>query len=707
MDAPRPVIRLAELPAALAMLPGAGGAAAGTVLLALLLIGAPCQLLALVMAWLGAVATAWLGGRAPSRPALLNVALAGLALGALVPPGVTLLAAGLLCGALVLLLAEALERLLAQARLPLLTLPAVLAVIVLHMMVAPRATLAVDDSWLAGAWPLGTWLADGVAALPAPLAGFLAACGVVVAMPHAAAGAVVLALVAWRSPLLALLALGGFAAGAAVRILGGLPAAQAWAAGDGGNPLLAALWVGGLLLLPTWRSVLLALLAAAGCALLGDALGATWTTLTTLPFVLASWVALAGRPAEERAPDSTALADQPPEELLAEHLSTRARFPGSARTLAPPVDGTWLAWAAPGCAPHTLALVVGDDEGRAHAGDGARLRDHHAWRQAVRAPVAGQVVAVVDGVADHMPDAPPSAGPDHGGNLVLLRDPRGFHVRLAHLAQRSVQVQAGQWVERGALLGRCGSSGGPAAPHLHIQVSDSAAPDAPALPFSLLSWWDGSRLRANDLPRPGESIEALAPGPVHPAAPGAVLGLTPGEHLVLTERDDAPVVPRVWRVRLETDGTTTVASGDGRLVLGHRDGELVVLRCTGGDPWLRLMATALPRLPHLPHLLMAQREGLAWTDQLPATSAIGGWRGRLAALLAVVRPACAVVRTHHRRSGMRIDSTVLPGVLWPGVRSTVELDPHGRLLVVRGPRIGLRRPDPRILAGQVLPERAA
>lgn len=128
----------------------------------------------------------------------------------------------------------------------------------------------------------------------------------------------------------------------------------------------------------------------------------------------------------------------------------------------------------------------------------------------ILAPVEGVVVAVHDTEDDH----PAYRGlPSIGyaltqrrraaagwvalaGNHVLLEH-AGAVIALCHLQRRSIQVRAGQRVQIGDVLGRCGNSGNSTEPHVHVQAIDSRHIDsARAVPLT----FNGG------LPRNGEVI---------------------------------------------------------------------------------------------------------------------------------------------------------------------------------------------------------
>ncbi|HET9646955.1 MAG TPA: M23 family metallopeptidase [Microlunatus sp.] len=58
------------------------------------------------------------------------------------------------------------------------------------------------------------------------------------------------------------------------------------------------------------------------------------------------------------------------------------------------------------------------------------------------------------------------------GNHVMI-DSDGIIVAVCHLRQGSVEVQAGQHVQVGDVLGRCGNSGNSTEPHVHVQAHDN------------------------------------------------------------------------------------------------------------------------------------------------------------------------------------------------------------------------------------------
>jgi len=91
---------------------------------------------------------------------------------------------------------------------------------------------------------------------------------------------------------------------------------------------------------------------------------------------------------------------------------------------------------------------------------------------AVKAAAGGRVQAMRDrlpDIAQGSPNAPDITGVECG-NGVLLDHGDGWQTLYCHMRRGSIQVRAGQMVNRGDALGLVGLSGNSAFPHVHIQV---------------------------------------------------------------------------------------------------------------------------------------------------------------------------------------------------------------------------------------------
>jgi len=115
-------------------------------------------------------------------------------------------------------------------------------------------------------------------------------------------------------------------------------------------------------------------------------------------------------------------------------------------------------------------LVVVDEQGATHRGDGRANRDYLAYGKEVLAVGDGVVVTAVDGVPDNQPGEMNTMFVP--GNLIVVEHAGGVWSAYAHLVPDSLQVKVGAKVRRGQVLGRCGNSGNSSEPHLHFQLED-------------------------------------------------------------------------------------------------------------------------------------------------------------------------------------------------------------------------------------------
>ena len=119
---------------------------------------------------------------------------------------------------------------------------------------------------------------------------------------------------------------------------------------------------------------------------------------------------------------------------------------------------------------------------------GGRTRDCYGWGQPIHAVFDGEVVEAVDGLPErawlhvarelalvikNTVTFDPAKLDTLLGNHVILRNDETYAL-FAHLAPGTVAVEAGQTVRAGDPIGRVGHTGNSTAPHLHVQLMDSA-----------------------------------------------------------------------------------------------------------------------------------------------------------------------------------------------------------------------------------------
>lgn len=536
-------------------------------------------------------------------------------------------------------------------RLPLLSLPFVVVSSLVYMASLRYGNL------LAAPAHQPAWLVNDLG-LPLAVAGFFKAFGSLLFTPSVIVGVALAALILSRSRILFLLAALGYLVGTTVRhwMLGS--ATKAYTDPLNFNFLLIAMAVGGVFLIPSVRSYLLAAIAVALSPIVMDAIAGFWSyygiPAFTLPFATVTLLALytlglVGSPL------IAARIGVTPEETLDTHLANRLRYPGSERTLLPPFAGAWTVWQAfdgawthKGAWRYAYDFVLTDADGKTHANTGTKLEDYYCFNKPVLAPVRGRIVAAVDDFPDSPINDPDKV--NNWGNLLVIAEPRGWHVELSHFAAKSLRVKVGDWVERGTVLGLCGNSGYSPQPHIHVQAQLTETPGAATVPFSFVSYSEDGLAHANDLPKVGGKVEALYPNKRLESVTNFVLD---EEYRYAAKHKGRATDDLVLKVRMALDGTFYFDSGTGVLYFGRLEGTYYAYRCDGPDPRLRALFLALPRMP------LACRDGLTWRDFVPVGLVASGLRGALVGVASSVWHRFARVRVTSRFVGEhRVETTV-------------------------------------------------
>jgi hypothetical protein len=175
-----------------------------------------------------------------------------------------------------------------------------------------------------------------------------------------------------------------------------------------------------------------------------------------------------------------------------------------------PLEGAWWAIQAADWSDHHKQEVLSQTyaidfvrlgpDNRTFSGDGLHLEDHYSWDLPVYATAGGKVAYA----GYDMPDLAPGAVADPRmfrddprrilGNAIAISHANGEFSYFGHLQQASLQVNQGQVVRRGALLGRVGNSGLSPGPHLHFHLMNG--PNLffdQGLPVKFSHFWAGGQ----------------------------------------------------------------------------------------------------------------------------------------------------------------------------------------------------------------------
>ena len=122
-----------------------------------------------------------------------------------------------------------------------------------------------------------------------------------------------------------------------------------------------------------------------------------------------------------------------------------------------------------GYGDHAWDLVLTDPDGRRFTGTGAHNADYRVWDVPVRLPSPGVVVEIVRDAPDNFPGAYPEGAVN---NLVGVWLGGQLYLYLLHFRQGSIpeDLEVGQALRAGTVLGRVGNSGVSLEPHLHLTV---------------------------------------------------------------------------------------------------------------------------------------------------------------------------------------------------------------------------------------------
>ncbi len=450
---------------------------------------------------------------------VLNSLLVGLSLGAFYRLGVhlaVLIAAGAILAVFVsAALADLFWR---RERLPVLVIP--------FLIVAAITALVARQ--LAGLTPFVGYSEFTIGWLPYRANEFLSLLGATFFTVHPVAGAIVLAVITWRSRYLALLAIAAVLTGQLVFLaldVNQQPLLIAWA---GFNLVLTAIAVGGIYTVPGLASFLNAMLATALTGLLliacQNLLFVHGLPLIALPYISVTLLFLVAlRTRLSVAPPWLVTQSGMPEQNYERSRLARVRNGDiNSVPLLLPIFGRWQVYQGfdgehTHQAPwqHALDFYITED-GKSFSGDGEALEDFYCFGLPILSPVHGQVVRVRDYLADNAPGDVDVK--NNWGNFVLIRLESGLHVLLAHLRKDSIKVKESDRVEPGRPLAACGNSGRSPQPHLHLQVQRSAQLGSPTQPFHLCSLLrhredGGSEYLVNGRPRQGETVEAAVVDP--------------------------------------------------------------------------------------------------------------------------------------------------------------------------------------------------
>ncbi|MBL6989243.1 MAG: urea transporter [Bacteriovoracaceae bacterium] len=202
-----------------------------------------------------------------------------------------------------------------------------------------------------------------------------------------------------------------------------------------------------------------------------------------------------------------------PEERLDSFFSRLFRFKFNEVNIALPFYEKWKVfqgfygeWTHKGKWSYAYDFVVSDECGSNFKNSGTDLSDYYCFGKPVLAPVNGTVVAVCDTLVDNQIGIVDEV--NNWGNYVVIYCGT-IYVVLAHFAQSSLMVKNGDYVKVGKVIGKCGNSGYSPEPHIHIQVQLSGFLGDQTIPFNFIIHTKDSKLIKYSTPAVNEQVEAV------------------------------------------------------------------------------------------------------------------------------------------------------------------------------------------------------
>ncbi len=442
---------------------------------------------------------------------IYNPLLVGMSIGFLFK--LTLMSVFLIGVASVLtfLITVVLHTLLSVYLVPILSLPFAIVSSIVYLAALNYSNLFVESLYS------HSFLLSSGLMLPVWMETFLKSLGTILFLPNIWVGALIFLLLAWHSRIMMLLAVGGFFFGSFLHAQLGGSFLHALQNPYAFNYILVAVALGSIFLVPGIRSYFIALLGVGISVLLVDATSIFWTLykipVFTLPFNL-TVISFLFVLRLLRFREFAYVIKKSPENTLGYYLMNLFRFKSSEVGIFLPFSGRWHVyqafddvWTHRGKWRYAYDFVIQDDRGETFKNEGLELEDYYAYRKPVLSPVSGFVVEAMDSLPDN-----PIGEVDNlhnWGNYIIL-SAGGVYVEISHLAQYSLKVKKGDYIEAGQIVALCGNSGYSPQPHIHVQVQESPYLGSKTLPFNFVAYLGGSRIHFHDRPKKGESVASFS-----------------------------------------------------------------------------------------------------------------------------------------------------------------------------------------------------
>ncbi len=453
--------------------------------------------------------------------------------------------------------------------------------------------------------------------LPLVVEGFFKSLGAIFFMPYVWAGVIIFLVLTYSSRILAFLALTGYIIGALASSFFTGSFYNSFSDVNAFNYILISMALGGVFLIPSPKSYLFSLLS---CLIATPVIAASkvfWETYAlpvfALPFNLVTLIFLYTLYLS-RFPLITRFYRKTPERTLDYFLFYTRRFPYENRYLGLPFNGKWKVWQGfggdlthKGAWMYALDFVMVDDQGETFTGSGLSLEDYYSYKKPVISPINGRVVEIVDGIPDN--NIGEVNTEDNWGNYIIMEAKEGFYVMLAHFSPKTFEVEKGQWVTKGAILGLCGNSGYSPEPHIHMHVQLSPDIGKPTVPFVVESYIKNNHFVDIGIPIEGELLESFY---VDRAFKRKLSFMVDQKFKYEIVKDSHEKFYLTVEVGMDPDGSFYFTDGKSKLYFWQQHGAFYFYSFEGKDSsLLKLFFLSSSKIP------LGLKKDLKWSDVLP------------------------------------------------------------------------------------------
>lgn len=352
------------------------------------------------------------------------------------------------------------------------------------------------------------------------------------------------------------------------------------------NSIIISIALGGSLIIPSNRSVILSLLGVLIVSIFTITLHKIFQTVNlsvfVLPFNFTAFLMIYALKFRESAGEVVLLYFKPgsPEENYYYHKNRKARFEKyKFINVSLPFNGEWtVSQAFDGEYTHkadwryAFDFVITDENNKTYEEPGLNPEDYHCYGLPVVAPYKGKVVRVVDGIDEN--EIGKINIKQNWGNTVVIDHGQGLFSAVSHLRKNTIRVKEGDEVEKGDILGQCGNSGRSPEPHIHFQFQKNDKVGATTLMFPfghyLVRRQNYFEMKSYDFPLKNEKIQRLEINSKIKEA----FKFEYGDKYQIQYKKSGKLITEYWEVKIDPYNIPYIESSSGSFATFFNDEEV-------------------------------------------------------------------------------------------------------------------------------------